>query len=300
MLAKLSPIGCVMIDFARGCAVITGGSSGIGRALALALADRGMAMVIVGRTPQRADAVAAEARDKGARAMAVPCDVGDRNDVVELAKTVRDEFGCVELLALNAGVTTAGPLVEHIPADWDWVFGSVLLGVVHGIQAFLADMVAAGHGHVLITGSMVGLVPDYFINHGPYASAKSGVIGLGVALRPELDQSGVGLSVLIPAGVETGLPDSHVGRPAITSGAMTVATAPHPLATVLPDKNAPALTREFRFLPADQAARRTVDGIQRDELFIITHPEFRPVFEDYSARILRAFDDSLAWEQGQG
>jgi NAD(P)-dependent dehydrogenase (short-subunit alcohol dehydrogenase family) len=194
-------------------------------------------------------------------------------------------------------VTTAGPLVDHTPADWDWVLGSVMLGVVHGIQEFLSDMIAAGHGHVLITGSMVGLVPDYFLRHGPYAPAKSAVIGLGVALRPELAGTGVGLSILVPAGIETDLANSHVGRPAVTTGAMTAEESPNPWHTVMPDASAPALSRELRVLTPEEAARRTLDGIQADELFIITHPEFRPVWEDYNARVLQAFDASETWEK---
>jgi NAD(P)-dependent dehydrogenase (short-subunit alcohol dehydrogenase family) len=229
--------------------------------------------------------------------MAVACDVADRAAVARLAETVRAEFGTVELIALNAGVTTAGPLVEHTLEDWDWVLGSGLFGVVHGVNYFLSDMIAAGHGHVLITDSIVGLVPDYFRRHGPYTTAKAALIGLGVGLRPELEGSGVGLSILIPAGVDTGLADSHVNRPAVAAGVMTANEAPHPFQTVMPDADAPALTRDLRFVTPEYTARRTVAGIQADELFIITHPEFKPAFENYSARVLEAFDASLAWEK---
>lgn len=285
-----------MIDFEAGCAVVTGGSSGIGRALVHELAGQGMPVVVVGRSFDRSEVVAEEARALGARALAVECDVADRAAFARLAETVRGEFGDVELLALNAGVTTAGPLVDHTPDDWDWVVRGGLFGVAHGIQYFLSDMIAAGHGHVLITGSMVGLVPDYFIRHGPYTTVKAGLIGLAVGLRPELDGTGVGISILTPAGVDTGLADSHADRPAVAAGVMTAEEAPHPFQTVLPGADAPALTRDLRFVTPEYTARRAVAGVQADELFIITHPEFKPAFEDYATRVLEAFDTSLAWE----
>jgi NADP-dependent 3-hydroxy acid dehydrogenase YdfG len=96
-----------------GCAVVTGGSAGIGRALVLELAGKGMPVVVVGRSFDRAEVVAGEARALGVRALAVECDVSDPAAFQGLAVTVREEFGAVELLALNAGVTTAGPLVNH-------------------------------------------------------------------------------------------------------------------------------------------------------------------------------------------
>jgi NAD(P)-dependent dehydrogenase (short-subunit alcohol dehydrogenase family) len=256
-----------------------------------------MPVVVVGRSFNRAEVVAGEARALGVRALAVECDVSDPAAFQGLAVTVREEFGAVELLALNAGVTTAGPLVDHTLEDWDWVVGSGFYGVVHGIQYFLSDMIKAGHGHIVMTSSMVGLVPDYFLRHGPYTAVKAGLVGMAVGLLPELEGTGVGVSLLLPAGVDTGLADSHVDRPAVTAGVMTADEAPHPFQTVMPGVDAPALTRDLRFVTAEYTARRAFAGIQADELFIITHPEFKPAFEHYSARVLEAFDTSLSWEK---
>lgn len=285
-----------MIEYAGRTAVVTGGSSGIGLALVEALADKGMNVVVIGRDAARADAAAAAARSRGVRATAIAGDVSDRATVFAAWEQVRAEYGQVELLVLNAGVTTAGPLVDHTPEDWDWVLGTVLHGVVNGIQAFLPALVEQGRGQILITASMAGLAPDYFSLHGPYVAAKAGVIGLATALRSELAGTGVGLSLLIPAGIDTALPDSHIGRPAVTSGAMSASAAPHPIETVMPDGDAPALTRDFEFLTTEYTANRTLRGLEEDEAIIITHPEFKPVLEDYFGRILNAFDRSAALE----
>jgi NAD(P)-dependent dehydrogenase (short-subunit alcohol dehydrogenase family) len=143
---------------------------------------------------------------------------------------------------------------------WDWVLGSGFYGVVHGIQYFLSDMIKAGHGHIVMTSSMVGLVPDYFLRHGPYTAVKAGLVGMAVGLLPELEGTGVGVSLLVPAGVDTGLADSHVDRPAVTAGVMTADEAPHPFQTVMPGVDAPALTRDLRFVTAEYTARGPLPG----------------------------------------
>jgi NAD(P)-dependent dehydrogenase (short-subunit alcohol dehydrogenase family) len=289
-----------LVTYEGRAAVITGGSSGVGFGIAEALADKGMNIVIVGRNAEKAEAAADRIRAKGVKALAVPMDVADREATFRLAKRVEEEFGGVEILVLNAGVTTAGPLVDHIPEDWDWVFATLLGGPAIGLQAFLASMIEQGHGHIVVTASVVGLVPDYFQNHGPYAAAKAGVIGLVTALRPELEGTGVGISALIPAGVDTALADSHTGRPAIQLGASPAEKTPHPMGTIVPRDNAPALLRGLEYVSTEYIGRRVIDGIDKNHPFIITHPEFKPAFEEYSNRILKAFDYGLEHEEAFG
>lgn len=279
-----------MIDLNAGCAVVTGGSAGIGLALVRLLAAEGMNVVVVGRDLERAEVAAAEARAFGVRALGVSCDVSDRAAVFALADRVREEFGSVELLALNAGLTTAGELVDHHPDDWDWVTGTVLNGVANGIQAFGPALAAQGHGHVLITGSFVGLIPDYFLFHGPYATAKAAVTGLAMSVRPELEPHGVGVTLLIPAGVDTALSDSTFQRPAIVNGLLEAEGSPHPMKDIGPRPGAPEPSGPVTFRRPADVARRTFDGIQRDEAIVITHPQLRPAVVDYYERILEAFD----------
>jgi NAD(P)-dependent dehydrogenase (short-subunit alcohol dehydrogenase family) len=286
-----------LVTYEGRTAIVTGGSSGIGLGIAEALADKGMNIVVVGRDADRAEAAVETLLAKDVRAIAVPMDVRDREATFALATRVQEEFGGVEILVLNAGVTTAGPLVDHLPEDWDWVFDIALGGPAIGLQAFLPAMIEQGHGHVVMTSSLVGLVPDFFNLHGPYTAAKAGVIGLVTSLRPELEGTGVGASVLIPAGVDTGLVDSHTGRPAVQLGAMSAETAPHPMKTVALRQDPPALLRDPAFRSAEYVAQRVIDGIDKNHHFIITHPEFKPAFEEYAARILEAFDYALDTEE---
>ncbi|MFB9858727.1 SDR family NAD(P)-dependent oxidoreductase [Paenarthrobacter aurescens] len=289
-----------MFTYKGRAAVVTGGSSGIGLGIAEALADKGMNIVIVGRNAAKAEVAAERIRAKGVNALAVPMDVADREATFALAKRVEEELGGVEVLVLNAGVTTAGQLVDHIPEDWDWVFDTLIGGPANGLQAFLPGLIEQGHGHIVITASMVGLVPDYFLHHGPYAAAKSGIIGLVTALRPELEGTGVGVSALIPAGVDTALMDSHSGRPGVQLGALPAEKAPHPMGSIMPRDDAPDLLRASEFISPEYVGRRVIDGIDKNHHFIITHPEFRPAFEEYSKRILEAFDYGMDHEKGLG
>jgi short-subunit dehydrogenase len=248
-----------------------------------------MDLVLTGRDAGRLDEVAALVSERGVTARGVACDVRD----LDAARQLAQEVGAPDLLVLNAAVTTAGPLVEHTAEDWAWVMDTVLGGVANGVQAFLPAMLEARRGHILITASFVGLVPDYFGLHGPYAAAKAGVIGLGVALRNEVAAQGVKVSLLVPAGVDTGLSDSHVGRPAVVSGDMDIAKAPHPMQVISAKEGAPRLIGgEPGWLEPDDVAQMVIAGLRENAEFIITHPEFKPVVEEYFERILAAFDAS--------
>jgi NAD(P)-dependent dehydrogenase (short-subunit alcohol dehydrogenase family) len=279
----------VQID--GGVAVITGAGSGIGRALALVLAEEGMAVVVAGRTARRLDETVDAVREAGGRARAAVVDVSKRDQMVSLAEQVYAESSRVDVLALNAGVTSAGPLVDHSPEDWDWVYGSNLFGVVYGIQAFLPRMLSAGTGHIVMTGSQMGVSPDAFTYHGPYTSAKTAVTGLAVGLRPEAAEHGVGVSLLVPAGTHTGLVASNSSRPSIVNGDIAPDEAPHPMKDILLRPGGPApLPGGAEWLTPEQVARRTLAGIRENELFIVTHPGMKPFVEDYTNRLLQAYD----------
>jgi short-subunit dehydrogenase len=134
------------MDYRGKTGVITGASSGIGRALALALAGEGMNLVLAATNRERLERVAREVRSLGVRATAALCDVSNQSEVEALAQRSFDEYCQVHLLCNNAGVTTIGPFLEHTATDWAWIYGVVLMGVVHGIQAFYPRMVQQGSG----------------------------------------------------------------------------------------------------------------------------------------------------------
>jgi NAD(P)-dependent dehydrogenase (short-subunit alcohol dehydrogenase family) len=192
-------------------AVITGGGSGIGASLARACAAAGMKVVVVDVNEERVTAVAAELPAGTATARAV--DVSDAASVQALADFAFDTFGAVHLLCNNAGVSPAGRIWDFTDDEWQWLLGVNVRGVANGIRSFVPRMIAQGEGHIVNTGSGASFVSTPRL--GPYCATKHAIVGLSEALRYELDGTGIGVSVLVPAGVNTNIGDSMV-RPSAT------------------------------------------------------------------------------------
>lgn len=217
--------------------------------------------------------------------LTVVCDVSDRTAVRSLAEQACAKFGAVDLLCANAGVTTAGPLLEHRDADWDWIYDVVLRGVTNCIQAFYPAMAQTGDGQILVTGSQAGLVPDWCLNHGPYTSAKSAVMALAVALRPEAEEHGVGVTVLIPAATESEILLSGRSRPARYGAAQEFSPD-----SIMPRPGAPIPLADTKFvLSAEEVAKMVVAKLPKNPAFIATHPGLQPLVKDYFDRILAAY-----------
>ena len=194
-------------------AVITGGGSGIGASLARACAAAGMKVVVADVNGERAEAVAAEIATGKAIAKAV--DVSDAAQVDALADLAFATFGAVHLLCNNAGVSPAGKVWEFSAEEWQWLVGVNLFGVANGVRSFVPRMIEQGEGHVVNTASGAGFVTTPRL--GPYSATKHAVVAITVAMRNELDGTGTGIgaSVLVPAGVATNIGDSMV-RPSVT------------------------------------------------------------------------------------
>jgi NAD(P)-dependent dehydrogenase (short-subunit alcohol dehydrogenase family) len=192
-------------------AVITGGGSGIGASLARACTAEGMRVVVVDVSEERAASVAAEVPDGTAVARAV--DVSDAASVEALADFAFDTFGAVHLLCNNAGVSPAGRIWDFTDDEWRWLLGVNVHGVANGIRSFVPRMIEQGEGHIVNTGSGASFVSTPRL--GPYCATKHAIVGLSEALRYELEGTGIGVSVLVPAGVNTNIGDSMV-RPSAT------------------------------------------------------------------------------------
>lgn len=190
-------------------AVVTGGGSGIGRSIALALAAAGARVVVADIQTAPALAVADEVRARGTRALAVNCDVSKHDNVVSLADQAYEEFGAVEILCNNAGVSWR-PLRSILDAtldDWRYMLGINLWGVVHGLDAFLPRMRRqTGAKHIVNTASLGGLVP--LEGHSLYSSSKAAVVGLSEAIAGELAPHGFGVTILCPGTIPTNLGDN--------------------------------------------------------------------------------------------
>jgi NAD(P)-dependent dehydrogenase (short-subunit alcohol dehydrogenase family) len=239
-------------------AVVTGGGSGIGRALALALAREGARVVVADVDEGAMEAVAREARGHGVGALGVRTDVTDLGQVQALADRAWSAFGGVHVLCNNAGVAVWGGLERATHGDWQWGLGVNLWGVIHGIEAFVPRMIAGGQrGHIVNTASMAGLIASQGL--GVYNTSKYAVVGLSETLAKDLKPYGIGVSVLCPMGVETRIRESERSRPAALRNA--------------PGTQTPAVELIGRSLAPAAVAGMVLDAIRRGELYVITHDE---------------------------
>jgi NAD(P)-dependent dehydrogenase (short-subunit alcohol dehydrogenase family) len=272
-------------EIAGKTAFVTGGGSGIGRGLALALAREGAAVVVVDILGDRADGVAAEIRAAGGRALALECDVSSRAAVRQAHAAANRTFGKVLLLFANAGATSFDPIDSVSDQIMDWIIEVNLMGVSHCAQVFLPDMIAARDGHLMATSSMAGLIPDLVGEHAHYAAAKLGVLGLVFGLRREIQQLGIGTTVLCPGGVKTQMASSGSYRPARFGGPFQRT------------RTAPAYHKVQLFRPPEEVAEMVLAGVRNNRAVVVTDDAYRQVFvEQYVNPVLQAFDDVAAFE----
>jgi NAD(P)-dependent dehydrogenase (short-subunit alcohol dehydrogenase family) len=192
-------------------AIVTGGASGIGRALSAALVARGDRVVLADLDGAAAEDVAERLRAGGpGTATAAAVDVRDAGAVTALVTGTAERHGRLDLLFNNAGLGIGGPTEELSPAHWDRTLDVNLRGVLHGVQAAYPLMLRQGHGHIVNTASLAGLLP--MPGSAPYATTKWAVVGLSLSLRAEGAARGVRVSVVCPGGVDTPILDK--GMPA--------------------------------------------------------------------------------------
>lgn len=194
-------------------AAITGGASGIGLALAERFADAGMRIALADIEAAPLAAAAERLRAAGHDAIGIPTDVSSAESMDAFGERVLGELGGVHLVCNNAGVGGGGPMWELSTADWEFVLGVNLWGVIHGVRVFAKHLVAQREGHIVNTASMAGLVS--VPGMGPYNVSKHGVVTLSETLHGELQSADaqVGVSVLCPGFVNTRIYDSGRNRP---------------------------------------------------------------------------------------
>jgi NAD(P)-dependent dehydrogenase (short-subunit alcohol dehydrogenase family) len=259
-------------NFKGRTAVLTGAGSGFGLECARIGARLGMQLVLADVQQDALDKAADEMRALGAAVLARRLDVADANAVQALAEDVRQQWGAPHFVFNNAGVAAGGLVWENTLADWQWVMGVNLWGVIHGVRAFTPMMLEAAQrdpgyqGHIVNTASMAGLLTPP--NMGVYNVTKHAVVALTETLYQDLrlvtDQ--IGASVLCPYFVPTGISQSHRNRP--EAMASEKPTASQRIGQAMSDKAVGSGK-----VTAAEVAQKVFDAIAADQFYIYSHPK---------------------------
>jgi NAD(P)-dependent dehydrogenase (short-subunit alcohol dehydrogenase family) len=249
-------------------AVVTGAAGGIGRAMALALGHAGCQVVLADIEVAALDDALGEIRSQGTTAIGVQGDVRSKEDMEALCHQAHARFGPIDIVCLNAGVSPSGAVLETSEETWRWLIDVNLMGVVHGLRAFVPGLVERKSGHVVITGSVAGLVPTPSL--GPYSAVKHALTALAEVLRTELDGTGVHVSLICPGVVQTGIAESERNRPPDYPG---------------PSHADPELAQRYREAvaasttsPAHVAAA-VIDALLENRFLVLPSPEGPPMID---------------------
>ncbi len=227
-------------------AIVTGGASGIGRAVCEELARRGANVVAADIDGAKAEETAARIVAGAGTARAARVDVSDAAQVEELVASTVSRDGRIDYMFNNAGIALFGDVRDMTLAQWKRILEVNLHGVVHGVAAAYPRMVAQGSGHIVNTASLAGLVPTPGAT--AYAATKHAVVGLSTSLRGEAHAFGVKVSVVCPGLIDTPIKDS--------------------LTYLNLDKQKMLADPAFRLLPADACARAILRGVERNRPII--------------------------------
>ena len=258
-----------MQNLAGKTAFVTGGASGIGLGIAKALAGAGMNVVIA---DIRDDHLAKAGAELGnpMRMLALRLDVTDRQDFARAADAAEARFGKIHLLCNNAGVAVVGPTALATYADWDWVMGVNLGGTINGIVTILPRIRRHGEGgHIVNTASMSGLLPHSGATI--YGTSKGAAVAMMECMRGELEPEGIICSAFCPGAVQSNIAKAGETRPS------ELADTGYAEA----DKGRQQNNKFFHlFRTKEEIGERVLQGILNDELYIMTHSEFREGVDD--------------------
>jgi NAD(P)-dependent dehydrogenase (short-subunit alcohol dehydrogenase family) len=278
-----------MHEFSGKVAVVTGAASGIGRALAERSAREGMKVVLADVDEPALARTTAELQAAGATVLAVPTDVSRLADVENLARRTLETFGGVHLLFNNAGVGAGMGAWQCTEADWQWVLGVNLWGVIHGLRVFVPIMLAQGtEGHIVNTASLAGVLPYHPC--ATYQTTKFAVVGLSENLYHSLASMGapVKASVLCPGWINTQIITSERNRPAGLQNPPAPPLPPESQAVV--DAIFEGMNQAVRAgLPPEAVADCVFAAIREERFYIYANAEeFLPLVEQRNDEVLHA------------
>jgi NAD(P)-dependent dehydrogenase (short-subunit alcohol dehydrogenase family) len=273
-----------MQDFKGKTAFVTGGASGIGLALGRAFAQAGMKVMLADIECAALNSAIERLREITPDIDGIHCDVADPDSVERAARATFAAFGNVHILCNNAGVAAGGGIDTISVENWRWVIDVNLMGVVHGIRSFLPHLRAHGEGgHIVNTASMAGM--NGGLGFSPYAASKFAVVAMSEGLKMQLEPEAIGVSVLCPSYVRTGIGESGRNRPERYGSAPVL--DPASPAAALVGRIAKALQAG---LDPAEVADRVLGAIRADELYVFTHPNMRADVDGRFAAIQMAMD----------
>jgi len=261
-------------------AFVTGGASGIGLGIAKALLGAGMRVVIADIRDDHLQSAQAELGSAD-RVLAIKLDITNRADYARAADAAEARFGKLHILCNNAGVAVVGPTILATYADWDWVMGVNLGGTINGIVTILPRIQKHGEGgHIVSTASMSGLLPHPGATI--YGTSKGAIVSLMECMRAELEPQGIICSAFCPGAVQSNIAEAGKTRPADLAETGYGES----------DKRRAQGHQFFHlYQTKEQVGERVLRGILNDELYIMTHSEFRQGLEDRVQAILAAVPD---------
>ena len=191
-------------------AVVTGGGRGIGAAVAQALADEKVRVVVAARTSREISAVAEAIVAEGGSAYALECDVTDETSVARLAMLARDRLGAIDILVNNAGIALSAPVHKTSLEDWNQQFAVNATGTFLCTRAFVPGMVERGWGRIINIASVAGVTGDQYVS--AYSASKHAVLGLTRSVAAEVVRNGVTVNAICPGYVDTPMTDATIAR----------------------------------------------------------------------------------------
>lgn len=239
--------------YKNGVAIVTGGASGIGRAISEELVKRGCQVVIVDLQGDLAEEVASKLRLSDGKATAVKADVANYPAMEQLIRETVDRLGRIDYMFNNAGIGIGGHVNHFDIEDWKYIVNVNLMGVINGVQAVYKVMIAQGFGHIVNTASIAGLMPSPGMVG--YSTTKYAVVGLSESLRSEAARFGIRVSVLCPGVIRT---------PILAGGGKFGR-----MLVDIPSETVSRMWESLKPMPPAQFAEKALDALARNKAVIV-------------------------------
>lgn len=267
-------------------AFVTGGASGIGLGIATVLAERGAQVVLADLRQDHIDTALAGFAGAGRsnQVSAMRLDVTDREAYREAAVRMEREFGGIDILVNNAGVGLEGPILEATYADYDFGFGVNLGGVINGFVEFVPQMTAHGRGgHIVSTASLAAevVMPPHLAIYG---ASKAAVCHYCEAVKPELAEKGIGVSILLPGPVKSNIHETQSNRPAHLLAASGYKASEERLSRRIVGDN---------WMEPEDVGELVADAILADRTYIVTHGFYKDGIRARAEAVLAATPDQV-------